>query len=137
MAVLPKPLDLGAVCDLVTRALGPRADVLVVEDDPPTRAGLLEALMELDGIVPHTARGVGEATRVLESVDVAAAIVDLRLHDGSGSELVVALRERFGAALPVVVVSGFLEELGSLRPDAALEKPYETERLLHLVRELL
>ena len=63
------------------------AALLIVDDDEPFRTRLGRAL-EKRGFQPHLAAGAREAREILNSVSPAYAVVDLRLEDGDGLQIV-------------------------------------------------
>jgi DNA-binding response OmpR family regulator len=85
--------------------------VLVVEDDPVTRAFLVDNLIA-DGFRAAGASGVGEGLRAIEVRQPSLVVLDLRLEDGSGLTLLDRVRAADGLAsridpdLPVIVLSG-------------------------------
>lgn len=76
---------------------------LVVEDIPATRAWLAEALGDaFAGIAVDSAGAVGEATALVARGAYEVALVDLDLPDGSGLEVIAALRRHQPHAAAVV-----------------------------------
>jgi DNA-binding response OmpR family regulator len=96
------------------------ARILLVEDDPVIRAFLADNLLA-DGYEPLVAETARDALRLLEYKQPDLAVVDLNLPDGSGLELIRAVRSadgvatRLDPALPVVIVSGRTGELDRVR----------------------
>jgi ActR/RegA family two-component response regulator len=79
--------------------------LLIVDDDAPLCQRLARA-MERRGFVVSTADGVTAGVAVATAHPPAFAVVDLRLGDGSGLDVVSALREaRPGAR--IVVLTGY------------------------------
>lgn len=66
--------------------------VLIVDDDPLVRSALARHFRHRGHDV-RTARGVGEAIDLLREQPPEAAVIDLRMEDGSGLELVRQLQE--------------------------------------------
>jgi signal transduction histidine kinase len=85
--------------------------IVVVEDEPAVRAGL-EVLLKGWGAEIAAFDSVAESARWAQSCDPAVVkpdllIVDYRLEEGhTGVDAIRALRERFGAAVPAIVVTG-------------------------------
>src|SRR5918999_3044640 len=85
--------------------------ILVVEDDEPTRAFLLDNLAA-DGFRVAGASGAGEGLRAIEVRQPALVVLDLVLDDGSGLALLDRVRAADGLSsridpdLPVIVLSG-------------------------------
>lgn len=67
--------------------------VLLVEDDPTTRS-YLEALLATLPVRVSAAANMAQALRLADAATFDLLLVDARLPDGSGIELLAALRER-------------------------------------------
>jgi two-component system response regulator RegA len=79
--------------------------LLIVDDDEPLRRRLQRA-MEQRGYQVTTAESVAAGVAVASASAPAFAVVDLRLGDGSGLDIVAALRKaRAGAR--IVVLTGY------------------------------
>ncbi|MCK9793311.1 response regulator [Isoptericola sp. 4D.3] len=113
---LVKPVDperLAATVRDVIRLRSTHGRVLVVEDDADLRT-VLSAVLENAGLVVSQARDLAEArTAIAEEEEPDLVMLDLRLPDGTGHDLVADLR-RSGRLhrIPLVVYSG--AEVGSL-----------------------
>jgi signal transduction histidine kinase len=85
--------------------------IVVVEDEPAVRAGL-EVLLKGWGAAIESFDSVAESARWAQACDLAVVkpdllIVDYRLEEGrTGVDAIRALRERFGAAVPAILVTG-------------------------------
>jgi two-component system response regulator RegA len=106
--------------------------LLIVEDDEPLRAQLARAFRGR-GYAISEARSLG-ALAALSRAEWSAAVVDLRLPDGSGLEAVERLREMH-AALPIVVLTGYgsiASALEAVRLGAVdyLTKPVDVDQIL-------
>ncbi len=73
--------------------IGADNTLLLVDDDQPFRQRLARA-MERRGFAPILAESVAEGLAVARDTPPAYAVVDLRLEDGNGLDVVEALRER-------------------------------------------
>jgi DNA-binding response OmpR family regulator len=124
-----------------------RQSLLVVEDDEATRMFLAENL-EADGFKVATATGAAEALRAIEVRSPGLVVLDLRLEDGNGLELLDRVRAADGLAsridpdVPVLVLSGRGSDPDRVRgfargADDYLVKPFLYEELLARVRALL
>jgi len=89
-----------------------RRRVLLVEDHPDTLDVAKELLTELACEV-ITAGSVAEAIRMAESSELDLVVSDLGLPDGTGIELMRALRERHGLAGIAVTGYGMEEDIRS------------------------
>jgi len=85
-------------------ALGPDRTLLLVDDDVPFLNRLAKA-MEKRGFLPQTAETVAQGKAIAQSRPPAYAVIDLRLEDGSGLDVVEALREKRADAR-IVVLTG-------------------------------
>jgi len=79
--------------------------LLIVDDDQPFRNRLARA-MESRGFDVTTAAGLSEAVAAVERSAPAFAVIDLRLDDGYGLDIVPALRER-RPNMRIVVLTGY------------------------------
>jgi two-component system response regulator RegA len=88
-------------------AIGPGAGrtILLVDDDAPLRRSLGRAL-ERRAFKVISAGGKAEALELCAGTRPEFAVLDLRLEDGSGLELVALLRE-FTPDVRIVIVTGY------------------------------
>jgi DNA-binding response OmpR family regulator len=121
--------------------------LLVVEDDEPTRAFLADNLIA-DGFNVATASGAAEGLRAIEVRSPRLVVLDLLLEDGNGLELIDRVRASDGLAsridpdLPIIVLSGRTGEADRLRgfargADDYVPKPFLYGELLARIRALL
>ena len=110
--------------------------VLVVEDDVSVRRPLVKFL-EMHGFSVVTAETADEGLEQLRANRPVAAVVDLRLKRGSGSDVVSAAP----AEVPVIIFSGVPSESAELelmRPLTRLiEKPYSLVLLVEALEQML
>jgi two-component system, response regulator RegA len=85
--------------------LGPDRTLLLVDDDEPFVKRLARA-MERRGFLPETAESVAAGKAIAYARPPAYAVVDLRLEDGNGLDVVEALRER-RPDCRIVVLTGY------------------------------
>lgn len=88
-----------------TPNLGPDPSLLLVDDDEPFLKRLAKA-MERRGFAVETAQSVAEGKVAASEHPPAYAVVDLRLEDGNGLDVVELLRERRPEAR-IVVLTGY------------------------------
>ncbi|MBI1621827.1 ActR/PrrA/RegA family redox response regulator transcription factor [Aquamicrobium zhengzhouense] len=86
----------------VTEILGEDRTLLIVEDDKPFLTRLARA-MEGRGFLVDTAESVEEAISKVKSAPPAYAVVDMRLGDGNGLDVVATLREKREDARAVIL----------------------------------
>lgn len=112
----------------------PRSTLLVIEDDPATRTYLADNLTA-DGYSVRVAGGVREGVHELRTQFPDLVVLDVGLPDGSGLDLVRAVRgshgaiERVDPRTPMLVLSGRGSELDRIRglelgADDYLVKPF-------------
>lgn len=130
--VLTKPVALRELLRALEEATaGERRQLLLVEDDLAFGEALAEAL-EDSGYGVRLARSLTEA-RGTPPAALSAAVVDVRLPDGQGTDLAVELTRR---GIPVVLVTGFsadepLRVVGELNGRGhLLTKPFAPTALL-------
>jgi two-component system response regulator RegA len=82
--------------------LGEDRSLLIVEDDKPFLTRLARA-MEGRGFVVDTAETVEEAVAKVKTGAPAYAVVDMRLGDGNGLDVVAAIREKRDDARTVIL----------------------------------
>ena len=85
--------------------LGSDPSLLLVDDDEIFVNRLARA-MERRGFVPTVTLSVAEAMAAVKSAPAAYAVVDLRLEDGSGLDVVEALRDARADAR-IIVLTGY------------------------------
>jgi two-component system response regulator RegA len=85
--------------------LGEDRSLLLVDDDEPFVKRLAKA-MEKRGFLPETAESVAQGKAIALSRPPAFAVVDLRLEDGSGLDVVEALRDK-RPDCRIVVLTGY------------------------------
>lgn len=85
--------------------LGPEPTLLVVDDDGPFLRRLARAL-ETRGFIVETAESVAEGIAKAEARAPKYAVVDLRLGDGNGLDVIEAIRKH-GDDTKIVVLTGY------------------------------
>lgn len=85
--------------------LGADRTLLLVDDDEPFVKRLAKA-MEKRGFIPETAESVAAGKAIAMARPPAYAVVDLRLEDGNGLDVVETLRER-RPDCRIVVLTGY------------------------------
>ncbi len=114
--------------------------VLVVEDDAGVR-GLLQTVLEDEGLEIVLAADGEEGLRLAREVDPAVVLIDVMMPGLGGPEVIRRLRRPDGS-LPfaVLVLTGAVESVERLRhelgADAILEKPFDITKLAERVKRL-
>ncbi|HEU4389420.1 MAG TPA: sigma-54 dependent transcriptional regulator [Blastocatellia bacterium] len=114
--------------------------VLIV-DDESAMAFVLGALFQSHGYVVRSAASCAEARRHIDSQPFDLALVDLRLPDGSGLDLITALRES-SPGTQAILITGFGSidiAIDSIKKGAFyyLEKPFTDDQILMLSQRAL
>lgn len=109
------------------------ASLLIVDDEKNIRTSLSRSL-SLEGYECETAATIGEAQRALAQSLPDLVMLDVKLPDGNGLDLLVALKAS-NASLPIIMMSGHGTidmALEAIRRGAHdfIEKPLSTERIL-------
>ncbi len=117
---------------------GRKRCILLVEDDPDTRA-CMSSLLELEGYLVVTAADGREALeRLRAGLNPGLIILDLMMPGMDGFEFrQEQLRDPGLSSIPVVVASGRFDAQASsagLEPAACIQKPINFDRFLDMVR---
>ncbi|MGC4092922.1 MAG: sigma-54 dependent transcriptional regulator [Polyangiaceae bacterium] len=115
--------------------------VLIVEDERGLREGLIGAVRQM-GCEALAAAGVGDARQLLSSHEVDCVLLDIRLKDGDGLELLSELRAGPLRDTPVIVATAYSDSERTIRAmrDGAFDyvtKPFDLPALLVTVRRAL
>jgi two-component system, OmpR family, response regulator len=113
--------------------------ILTVDDDPAIRTLISEYLTENDLRVTSVANGA-EMAAVLKEQAVDLVILDLRMPGEDGMQ--IARRVRDQSSLPIIVVTGRLDEADrvmalELGADDYITKPFSPRELLARIRTVL
>ena len=93
------------MADTDTPDLGPDRSLLLVDDDAPFLNRLARA-MEKRGFAPEIAESVAAGRAIAQARPPAYAVIDLRLGDGNGLDVVEVLRERRPDSR-IVILTGY------------------------------
>jgi DNA-binding response OmpR family regulator len=113
--------------------------ILLVEDDATLVRSIIRNL-SVRGYESTSAVTVVEALQALMEKCPALVLIDIELPDGSGWEVLRALREGNCKDVPVIVISAMRPNVRlaqELRCVAVLEKPFPIESLMRLIGEQL
>ena len=78
-------------------------EVLLIVDDDASFLQRLARAMEKRGFVAETAESVAEARAKIEAKDPSFAVVDMRLEDGNGLDVIEILRSRRPEARAIIL----------------------------------
>jgi DNA-binding response OmpR family regulator len=115
----------------------------VIDDDPDMQE-LLEAIFSHAQIDMFSAFNYEEAAKLLAlpNARYIAALVDLRLPDKTGWEILKAIRETVGDDLPCIAITAY--HTSKLREEALhagfshyLAKPINADELVEVIRTLI
>ncbi len=114
--------------------------VLVVEDNP-NMSGLLADMLEVFEVESVSASDGVEALGIVNDQDFGMVISDLRMPNMSGTELLLAVKEKY-PKMPVVLISGYSidaadDETVSLRADGFLSKPFKMNELQEVLNQFM
>jgi len=117
-----------------------QARILIIDDEESIRKSLA-AVLEENGYLVDTAENGREAIKKSETKIYNLALVDLRLPDMDGIELLTAMRETT-PKMAKIVITGYpsLEnaiEAVNRGADGYIVKPYTVEDLLRKIKEHL
>ena len=112
--------------------------ILIVEDDADCRS-VLQALLELNGYDVKTCPDAGRAVAAARAEPPALMLVDYMMPDADGGWVVQQLRDSGLSKIPIVLTSGSNEgrDIADRLGVRSLEKPFDVNRLLDLVRSLV
>jgi len=114
-----------------------RNSILIVDDDPGLRGAIVRTLGER-GYTPAVASTVQEALhRIAEDAPV-VALIDLRLEEGSGMDLIQAVKEQAWST-ECIVLTGYASQKSAIEAlnlgaYGYVQKPYDPEQLMMLIR---
>ncbi len=118
----------------------PRSNhILVVEDDPHV-AEIIQTNLLAAGMRTTVVPDGLEALRAFDEKSPTLVTMDLNVPEVSGFRL-LRLFKKFAPQLPVIVVTASefqeAEEIARAGADAFITKPFEPERLVYMIRDLL
>ena len=135
LQVLKKPVDVGALVRLLESAAARPRSLLVVDDDPAYLRTLCDVLQQ-QGVRTVEARSLEEALERLESDNLSAVLLDLKLDRADPEGSLLAIREVSPTVL-LILYSGYRAELARTLEgergglvDAAFTKPLPIDDLL-------
>lgn len=114
--------------------------IMIVDDEPNVRLGY-RITLETEGYTVQEANGAGQAMEALDGKPFDLAILDMRMPEMDGLELLAAMRER-GLNTPTVIITAYGDvphavkamKLGAID---FLQKPLTPDQLRELVTEVI
>ncbi len=111
------------------------SNILIVEDDAIQRRQMARVLTA-DGYAVKEAATGKEAISRLAQDKISIVLTDRKMPGMDGVSLLQYVRANF-PAVPVAVVTAYMEGVEVHRPDAILGKPFRSQQLIKLVQYLL
>lgn len=116
--------------------MGPKARVLVVDDEPAIRA-LVTKIVERAGFPVDSARDGAHALEKLEDSHYAVLVLDLMMPNVDGYGLIQRLKERGGQQPAIIVISAAdsaaLRGLDGAMVHSIVRKPFDIDVLGDLI----
>ncbi len=122
--------------------IGSEALRVLIVDDEAVFARAVDRRLSKVGYACSIAATLREARQALEDREPHLVLLDMRLPDGSGLDLLGELRRRNGSEVPVIVVTAYGEvedAVAAMKLQAAdyLKKPVDLEELLLCIDKVL
>jgi DNA-binding NtrC family response regulator len=137
-----KPIDFEKLVSSIERALPGGALIMVVDDNRELRANLRDVLTE-KGYRVNLAQDGQVAVQMARENNPDVVLLDMKMPAMNGLETYLAIQD-IRPDLVVIVITGYLGELGDLAQQAVekgayvcLEKPLDMDRLLELLHRLV
>ncbi|HKM59958.1 MAG TPA: response regulator [Candidatus Bathyarchaeia archaeon] len=120
--------------------MGKQSKILIVDDDENIR-NTVEAILEDEGYLVDTAASGGEAVKKTQKTNYNIALLDIRLPDMEGVELLKLIKEGVPRTRKIMVTGypSMQNAIAALNKnaDAYLIKPVDIENLLATVKNQL
>lgn len=120
--------------------MGDPARILIVDDEESIRK-VLATILEEEGYVAETAKNGKEAIEKSETKFYNLALIDIRLQDMEGTELLTAIKETTPKMVKIIM-TGYPSlqnavEAVNKGADAYILKPFKVEDILKTIKEEL
>jgi DNA-binding NtrC family response regulator len=120
--------------------MGEAARILIIDDDENIRK-VLQAILEDEGYIIETAETAKKGIEKSEKAFFNLALIDVRLPDMEGIELLSKLRST-KPKMRKIIVTGYPTLQNAISAvnkgaDAYVMKPFEVEKILQTIREQL
>lgn len=140
VTVLTKPIDLQMVFSFLA-LLGKEESILIVDDDPNFSRTISDVLRSR-GYRVETEADPGNVLAHMERDYKLAVVLDLKLGDANGLDVLKAVRSQYPSK-PVVLITGYRNEMTDsiekglkIGAYTCLYKPFAMEGLLDTIREI-
>jgi two-component system response regulator RegA len=116
------------------QALGPDRSLLIVDDDKPFLTRLTRS-MEMHGFIVAAAQSVAEGLAAIAASPPAFAVIDMRLADGNGLDVICELKARRPDARGIILTGygNIVTAVTAVKLGAFdyLAKPADAEEIFH------
>ncbi len=114
-----------------------KSSILIVDDDPDPRK-ILSDIFKAEGIMPIAVETGKAALKIAKDEMPAVALIDLKLEDMSGLEVMKEIKKR-SPCTECIVLTGYASkesaiEATNLGAYGYLEKPYDIDQLLVMIK---
>jgi DNA-binding NtrC family response regulator len=120
--------------------LGENARIIIIDDDESIRK-TLQTILEEEGYIVDTVNTGKEAIRKTNEKVYSLALIDMRLPDTEGVDLLLKIRDTT-PRMRKIIITGYptiqnAMEAVNRQADAFILKPFDVERVLQTIREQL
>jgi DNA-binding response OmpR family regulator len=107
--------------------------ILVVEDEPLIALDIVEGFRAAGASV-HTAHSLRDGLRLVDRLDLSAAVLDFGLGDGEGTVLCERLGDR---GVPYILHTGYANVPRTCESGIVIHKPAPPQQLVGAIEKLL
>lgn len=120
--------------------MGNTARILVVDDDENITTSV-EAILKNEGYAVDVAASGSEAIKKSEATAYNVVLIDIRLPDMDGTELLTRMKDRI-PKVRKIIITGYPSmqnaiDSVNMKADAYVVKPVDLDKILELIREQL
>lgn len=120
--------------------MGENARIIIIDDDESIRK-TLQTILEEEGYIVDTVNTGKEAIRKTNEKVYSLALIDMRLPDTEGVDLLLKIRDTT-PRMRKIIITGYptiqnAMEAVNRQADAFILKPFDVERVLQTIREQL
>lgn len=118
-----------------------KSKTILIVDDDEVLLRIFTRILERNGYNPDTAKTGEEALAKLRANHYSAALIDVRLPDADGIDLLKKIPEKSSKIVKIVITGSVTEENHRKAlengADAFLEKPIEPKKLVEIITSKL